>query len=118
MSIIDENIARIFLLATPLRDAVLETLDLDSTEKKIKQFETYAKSAWEKIVLESQDKSFLQEEIQWSFSQCEEYLELLKSADKVTEEFQFNIENMAAVLKLINKYRRILTDFILFKEHE
>lgn len=74
MSFIDENIARIFLQATPLRAAVIKTIDLDSIEKKIKQFETYAKSIWEKIVLENHGKSFLQEEIQWGLSQCKKNL--------------------------------------------
>lgn len=111
MSFIDESIARIFLQATPLREAVLRTLDLDSTEKKIEQFETYAKSAWEKIVLESQDKSFLQEEIQWSLSQCKGYLRLLEVEDGDSDSLK--IESRETVTEILKKYKRVLTDFTI-----
>lgn len=116
MSIIDENLARIFLQITPLKEAVKATIDLSSFTTRFQQLQNYA----DKVVdlmnnNEYVDLSFLKGEIEWSLSQCDKYLKMLVPTDTETSNFQ--IENPRTVLKIIIEYKQVLTRMFNRFEH-
>lgn len=116
MSIIDENLARIFLQITPLKEAVKATIDLSSFTTRFQQLQNYA----DKVVdlmnnNEHVDLSFLKGEIEWSLSQCDKYLKMLVPTDTETSNFQ--IENPRTVLKIIIEYKQVLTRMFNRFEH-
>ena len=108
MSIIDENLARIFLQITPLKEAVKATIDLSSFTTRFQQLQNYA----DKVVdlmnnNEYVNLSFLKGEIEWSLSQCDKYLKMLVPTD--TETANLQIENPRTVLRIIIEYKQVLT---------
>lgn len=107
MSIIDENLARIFLQATPLKSAVLPATDLCAIEEKVNQFGAFVESFIKNSTDNLQRKSFLQKELMWSLSKCNEYLELL--LPEKTESDCLQIENRNTVIGIIKKYKEIIT---------
>ena len=116
MSIIDENLARIFLQITPLKEAVKATIDLSSFTTKFQQLQNYA----DKVVdlmnnNEHVDLSFLKGEIEWSLSQCDKYLKMLVPTD--TETANLQIENPRTVLRIIIEYKQVLTRMFNRFEH-
>lgn len=116
MSIIDENLARIFLQITPLKEAVKATIDLSSFTTRFQQLQNYA----DKVVdlmnnNEHVDLSFLKGEIEWSLSQCDNYLKMLVPTDTETSNFQ--IENPRTVLRIIIEYKQVLTRMFNRFEH-
>lgn len=116
MSIIDENLARIFLQITPLKEAVKATIDLSSFTTRFQQLQNYA----DKVVdlmnnNEYVDLSFLKGEIEWSLSQCDKYLKMLVPTDTETSNFQ--IENPRTVLRIIIEYKQVLTRMFNRFEH-
>ena len=116
MSIIDENLARIFLQITPLKEAVKATIDLSSFTTRFQQLQNYA----DKVVdlmnnNEYVDLSFLKGEIEWSLSQCDKYLNMLVPTDTETSNFQ--IENPRTVLRIIIEYKQVLTRMFNRFEH-
>lgn len=116
MSIIDENLARIFLQITPLKEAVKATIDLSSFTTRFQQLQNYA----DKVVdlmnnNEHVDLSFLKGEIEWSLSQCDKYLKMLVPAD--TETVNLQIENPRTVLRIIIEYKQVLTRMFNRFEH-
>lgn len=116
MSIIDENLARIFLQITPLKEAVKATIDLSSFTTRFQQLQNYA----DKVVdlmnnNEYVDLSFLKGEIEWSLSQCDKYLKMLVSTD--TETANLQIENPRTVLRIIIEYKQVLTRMFNRFEH-
>lgn len=116
MSIIDENLARIFLQITPLKEAVKATIDLSSFTTRFQQLQNYA----DKVVdlmnnNEHVDLSFLKGEIEWSLSQCDKYLKMLVPAD--TETVNLQIENPRTVLRIIIEYKQVLTRVFNRFEH-
>ena len=116
MSIIDENLARIFLQITPLKEAVKATIDLSSFTTRFQQLQNYA----DKVVdlmnnNEYVDLSFLKGEIEWSLSQCDKYLKMLVPTD--TETANLQIENPRAVLRIIIEYKQVLTRMFNRFEH-
>lgn len=116
MSIIDENLARIFLQITPLKEAVKATIDLSSFTTRFQQLQNYA----DKVVdlmnnNEHVDLSFLKGEIEWSLSQCDKYLKMLVPTDTETSNFQ--IENPRTVLRIIIEYKQVLTRMFNRFEH-
>lgn len=116
MSIIDENLARIFLQITPLKEAVKATIDLSSFTTRFQQLQNYA----DKVVdlmnnNEYVDLSFLKGEIEWSLSQCDKYLKMLVPTD--TETANLQIENPRTVLKIIIEYKQVLTRMFNRFEH-
>ena len=116
MSIIDENLARIFLQITPLKEAVKATIDLSSFTTRFQQLQNYA----DKVVdlmnnNEYVDLSFLKGEIEWSLSQCDKYLKMLVPTD--TETANFQIENPRTVLRIIIEYKQVLTRMFNRFEH-
>ena len=116
MSIIDENLARIFLQITPLKEAVKATIDLSSFTTRFQQLQNYA----DKVVdlmnnNEHVDLSFLKGEIEWSLSQCDKYLKMLVSTD--TETANLQIENPRTVLRIIIEYKQVLTRMFNRFEH-
>lgn len=116
MSIIDENLARIFLQITPLKEAVKATIDLSSFITRFQQLQNYA----DKVVdlmnnNEYVDLSFLIGEIEWSLSQCDKYLKMLVPTD--TETANLQIENPRTVLRIIIEYKQVLTRMFNRFEH-
>lgn len=116
MSIIDENLARIFLQITPLKEAVKATIDLSSFTTRFQQLQNYA----DKVVdlmnnNEYVDLSFLKGEIEWSLSQCDKYLKMLVPTDTETSNFQ--IENPRTILRIIIEYKQVLTRMFNRFEH-
>lgn len=116
MSIIDENLARIFLQITPLKEAVKATIDLNSFTTRFQQLQNYA----DKVVdlmnnNEYVDLSFLKGEIEWSLSQCDKYLKMLVPTD--TETANLQIENPRTVLRIIIEYKQVLTRMFNRFEH-
>ena len=116
MSIIDENLARIFLQITPLKEAVKATIDLSSFTTRFQQLQNYA----DKVVdlmnnNEHVDLSFLKGEIEWSLSQCDKYLKMLVPTDIETANLQ--IENPRTVLRIIIEYKQVLTRMFNRFEH-
>ena len=116
MSIIDENLARIFLQITPLKEAVKATIDLSFFTTRFQQLQNYT----DKVVdlmnnNEYVDLSFLKGEIEWSLSQCDKYLKMLVPADTKTANFQ--IENPRTVLRIIIEYKQVLTRMFNRFEH-
>lgn len=116
MSIIDENLARIFLQITPLKEAVKATIDLSSFTTRFQQLQNYAD---EVVDLMNNNKyvdlSFLKGEIEWSLSQCDKYLKMLVSTD--TETANLQIENPRTVLRIIIEYKQVLTRMFNRFEH-
>ena len=116
MSIIDENLARIFLQITPLKEAVKATIDLSSFTTRFQQLQNYAD---EVVDLMNNNKyvdlSFLKGEIEWSLSQCDKYLKMLVPTD--TETANFQIENPRTVLRIIIEYKQVLTRMFNRFEH-
>ena len=116
MSIIDENLARIFLQITPLKEAVKATIDLSSFTTRFQQLQNYAD---EVVDLMNNNKyidlSFLKGEIEWSLSQCDKYLKMLVSTD--TETANLQIENPRTVLRVIIEYKQVLTRMFNRFEH-
>lgn len=116
MSIIDENLARIFLQITPLKEAVKATIDLSSFTTRFQQLQNYT----DKVVdlmnnNEHVDLSFLKGEIEWSLSQCDNYLKMLVPTD--TETANLQIENPRTVLRIIIEYKQVLTRMFNRFEH-
>ena len=116
MSIIDENLARIFLQITPLKEAVKATIDLSSFTTRFQQLQNYA----DKVIdlmnnNEYVDLSILKGEIKWSLSQCDKYLKMLVPTD--TETVNFQIENPRTVLRIIIEYKQVLTRMFNRFEH-
>lgn len=116
MSIIDENLARIFLQITPLKEAVKATIDLSSFTTRFQQLQNYA----DKVVdlmnnNEHVDLSFLKGEIEWSLSQCDKYLKMLVPTDVETANLQ--IENPRTVLRIIIEYKQVLIRMFNRFEH-
>lgn len=116
ISIIDENLARIFLQITPLKEAVKATIDLSSFTTRFQQLQNYA----DKVVdlmnnNEYVDLSFLKGEIEWSLSQCDKYLKMLVPTD--TETANLQIENPRTVLRIIIEYKQVLTRMFNRFEH-
>lgn len=116
MSIIDENLARIFLQITPLKETVKATIDLSSFTTRFQRLQNYA----DKVVdlmnnNEHVDLSFLKGEIEWSLSQCDKYLKMLVPTD--TETANFQIENPRTVLRIIIEYKQVLTRMFNRFEH-
>lgn len=116
MSIIDENLARIFLQITPLKEAVKATIDLSSFTTRFQQLQNYT----DKVVdlmnnNEHVDLSFLKGEIEWSLSQCNNYLKMLVPTD--TETANLQIENPRTVLRIIIEYKQVLTRMFNRFEH-
>ena len=116
MSIIDENLARIFLQITSLKEAVKATIDLSSFTTRFQQLQNYA----DKVVdlmnnNEHVDLSFLKGEIEWSLSQCDKYLKMLVPTD--TETVNFQIENPRTVLRIIIEYKQVLIRMFNRFEH-
>lgn len=116
MSIIDENLARIFLQITPLKEAVKATINLSSFTTRFQQLQNYA----DKVVdlmnnNEHVDLSFLKGEIEWSLSQCDKYLKMLVPTD--TETANLQIENPRTVLRIIIEYKQVLTRMFNCFEH-
>lgn len=116
MSIIDENLARIFLQITPLKEAVKATIDLSSFTTRFQQLQNYA----DKVVdlmnnNEYVDLSILKGEIKWSLSQRDKYLKMLVPTD--TETVNFQIENPRTVLRIIIEYKQVLTRMFNRFEH-
>ena len=116
MSIIDENLARIFLQITPLKEAVKATVDLSSFTTRFQQLQNYA----DKVIdlmnnNEYVDLSILKGEIKWSLSQCDKYLKMLVPTD--TETVNFQIENPRTVLRIIIEYKQVLTRLFNRFEH-
>ena len=116
MSIIDENLARIFLQITSLKEAVKATIDLSSFETRLQQLQNYAD---ELVNLMNNDEhidlSFLKGEIKWSLTQCDKYLKMLVPTDDETENIQ--IENSRTVLRVIIEYKQVLTRMFNRFEH-
>ena len=116
MSIIDENLARIFLQITPLKEAVKATIDLSSFTTRFQQLQNYA----DKVIdlmnnNEYVDLSILKGEIKWSLSQCDKYLKMLVPTD--TETVNFQIENPRTVLRIIIEYKQVLIRMFNRFEH-
>ena len=118
MSIIDENLARIFLQITPLKEAVKATIDLSSFTTRFQQLQNYAD---EVVTLMNNDEhidlSFLKGEIKWSLSQCDKYLKMLVPTDTDTETANLQIENPRTVLRVIIEYKQVLTRMFNRFEH-
>ena len=116
MSIIDENLARIFLQITPLKEAVKATIDLSSFTTRFQQLQNYAD---EVATLMNNDEhidlSSLKGEIEWSLSQCDKYLKMLVPTDAETANLQ--IENPRTVLRIIIEYKQVLTRMFNRFEH-
>ena len=116
MSIIDENLARIFLQITPLKEAVKATIDLSSFTTRFQQLQNYAD---EVVTLMNNDEhidlSFLKGEIEWSLSQCDKYLKMLVPTNAETANLQ--IENPRTVLRIIIEYKQVLTRMFNRFEH-
>ena len=116
MSIIDENLARIFLQITPLKEAVKATIDLSSFTTRFQQLQNYAD---EVVDLMNNNKyvdlSFLKGEIEWSLSQCDKYLKMLVPTD--TETANLQIENPRTVLRIIIEYKQVLIRMFNRFEH-
>lgn len=116
MSIIDENLARIFLQATPLRNAVLPTIDFLSIIKRVEEFEFFTKPFTKKFVQEFQNPEFLKKEILWSLSKCNEYLEFL-----LPEKSEFDcqqIESHNTIKVIIEKYKQAVFRLYCFIKKE
>lgn len=96
MSLIDENIGRVFLLETPLREAVKASIRFSDIEKRIRQFKFYSNSVFDKLSDQDTDLSFLKKEVSWSIKQCNKYLK-----GQVTE-------NTKPVFPIISNYKQIL----------
>ena len=116
MSIIDENLARIFLQITPLKEAVKATIDLSSFTTRFQQLQNYADDVVNLMDNnEHIDLSFLKGEIEWSLSQCDKYLKMLVQTD--TETANLQIENPRTVLRIIIEYKQVLTRMFNRFEH-
>ena len=116
MSIIDENLARIFLQITPLKEAVKATIDLSSFTTRFQQLQNYADRVVDLMNNnEYVDLSFLKGEIEWSLSQCDKYLKMLVPTD--TETANLQIENPRTVLRIIIEYKQVLTRMFNRFEH-
>lgn len=116
MSIIDENLARIFLQITPLKEAVKATIDLSSFTTRFQQLQNYADEVVNLMDNnEHIDLSFLKGEIEWSLSQCDKYLKMLVPTD--TETANLQIENPRTVLRIIIEYKQVLTRMFNRFEH-
>ena len=116
MSIIDENLARIFLQITPLKEAVKATIDLSSFTTRFQQLQNYADGVVDLMNNnEHVDLSFLKGEIEWSLSQCDKYLKMLVPTD--TETANLQIENPRTVLRIIIEYKQVLTRMFNRFEH-
>ncbi|MBR5032465.1 MAG: hypothetical protein IKX70_02195 [Treponema sp.] len=94
--LIDENIGRVFLLGTPLREAVKASIQFSDIEKRIRQFKFYSNSVFDKLLDQDTDLSFLKKEVSWSIKQCDRYLK-----EQVTE-------NTKLVFPIISNYKQIL----------
>lgn len=112
MSVIDENIARIFLTATPLKETVEASIDLTSFTKRI----DILSSLIDKVSLENSrdseiDIDYFLNEASWSLKNCAGYLRLLKPQDKsVTNALV--VLNPKEVLMLLLKYQEALVRII------
>ena len=116
MSIIDENLARIFLQITPLKEVVKATIDLSSFTTRFQQLQNYADEVVNLMDNnEHIDLSFLKGEIEWSLSQCDKYLKMLVPID--TETANLQIENPRIVLRIIIEYKQVLTKMFNRFEH-
>ena len=116
MSIIDENLARIFLQITPLKEAVKATIDLSSFTTRFQQLQNYADKVIDLMNNDEHvDLSFLKGEIEWSLSQCDKYLKMLVPTD--TETANLQIENPRTVLRIIIEYKQVLTRMFNRFEH-
>lgn len=116
MSIIDENLARIFLQITPLKEVVKATIDLSSFTTRFQQLQNYADEVVNLMDNnEHIDLSFLKGEIEWSLSQCDKYLKMLVPTD--TETANLQIENPRTVLRIIIEYKQVLTRMFNRFEH-
>ena len=116
MSIIDENLARIFLQITPLKEAAKATIDLSSFTTRFQQLQNYADEVANLMDNDEHiDLSFLKGEIEWSLSQCDKYLKMLVPTD--TETANLQIENPRTVLRIIIEYKQVLTRMFNRFEH-
>ena len=116
MSIIDENLARIFLQITPLKEAVKATIDLSSFTTRFQQLQNYTDEVVDLMNNnEHVDLSFLKGETEWSLSQCDKYLKMLVPTD--TETANLQIENPRTVLRIIIEYKQVLTRMFNRFEH-
>ena len=112
MSVIDENFARIFLQATPLREAVNATIDLEDFSKRISQLQRYSSAVFDDILSDSEaDLQFLGKEVTWGVQQCDKYLKLLVPTNNGAVD-NLKIINAKTVLQLVMNYRQVLTKML------
>lgn len=113
ISIIDENFARLFLQETPLKDAVKDSIDLNSLENKIAKVETYVDSEMKKM-LKGNSTEFLslKSEAVWSLNQCDKNLRFLTSSNSDCIKSQLN--NADTILKLIIRYKNLLSEILKY----
>lgn len=108
MSIIDEHIARIFLQATPLKEAIKASIDLSSVRSKVESLTRYADNVYHQMETDNNvDIDFLKTEIRWSIEQCDKYLKMLVPTNAKTDNLE--IENSRTVLVVLIEYKQALT---------
>lgn len=111
MSVIDENFARVFLQATPLREAVQASIDLDDFTNRINQLQRYSTSVFNSVSHDEEvDLEFLQKEVNWSIQQCDKNLKLLVPTENKTDTLQ--VTNAKTVLRLLMNYRQVLAEML------
>ena len=110
MSLIDESLARIFLLETPLKGAVAKTVDLAEFEQKLQKFESFFDASAKENCGEKKAAHFgLAKEAVFSKVLCDYYLEWLLPKRPA---FRLKKIDSKAVTALAQNYRRILNKII------
>ena len=119
MSVIDENLARIFLLNTPLKDAVAKTVDLKDLQWKMQRFEAYfvlwkERTGREQKNSEEKKAAFARLAKKAAFSKilCDYYLEWLAPEDQRPLRIPVKEFNSKSVTALAKYYRHILNTII------
>ena len=90
MSILDEKFSRIFTLGrTKSLTEAVDLIDISNLKSRCEKFESFADKLLADIVnnpnaYDEDSINYLKKEIEWSISQCESYLSLLKKVKGTT----------------------------------
>ena len=109
MSIIDERLARIFLLETPLKSACLKSINLPELAEMIQKFDNYFVKNLNKLLDDGDGAACVRKEAIFSRELCDYYLTWLSPVDGKLRLKELDCEE---VRKLTLDYRQVLDKII------
>lgn len=107
MNFLDENIGRLFLSFSNLKESkdIKATIDLTNLQKRMIQFDNYSDWFFNNID-QNTDFDYIKKETEWSLSQVIKYLKLLKPNNLQTDKLL--IKNPKTTLNICLYYKDIL----------